>query len=119
MQIDTGRIGGIAPAKQVADYAIQKGVTYVNHTFTTHLALAASLSPYAGVESASICEYPVEASSLGQSLTNERLEIVDGQVHLPDEPGLGISVCEETIRKYLVDTEIKVAGKELYSTPPV
>lgn len=119
VQIDTGRIGGIAPAKQVADYATQKGVTYVNHTFTTYLALAASLSPYAGIESASICEYPVEASPLAQSLTNERLEIVNGQVNLPDEPGLGISVSEEAIREYLVDVEIKVAGEVLYSTPSV
>jgi L-alanine-DL-glutamate epimerase-like enolase superfamily enzyme len=45
VQIDTGRIGGIAPAKAVADYATAKGVSYVNHTFTTHLALAASLVP--------------------------------------------------------------------------
>ena len=32
IQIDTGRIGGIAPAKRVADYAVSKGVTFVNHT---------------------------------------------------------------------------------------
>ena len=39
VQIDCGRIGGIGPAKKVADYAAAKGVTYVNHTFTSHLAL--------------------------------------------------------------------------------
>lgn len=44
VQIDCGRIGGIGPAKEVADYAVAKGVTYVNHTFTSHLALAASLA---------------------------------------------------------------------------
>ena len=46
IQIDCGRIGGIGPAKQVADYAVAHGVTYVNHTFTSHLALSASLQPY-------------------------------------------------------------------------
>jgi L-alanine-DL-glutamate epimerase-like enolase superfamily enzyme len=40
VQIDCGRIGGIAPAKRVADYAAARGVTYVNHTFTSHLAFA-------------------------------------------------------------------------------
>ena len=40
IQIDCGRIGGIGPAKQVADYAAARGVTYVNHTFTSHLALS-------------------------------------------------------------------------------
>ena len=43
IQIDCGRIGGIAPAKLVADHAVANGVTYVNHTFTSHLALSASL----------------------------------------------------------------------------
>ena len=34
-----GRIGGIGPAKKFAHYAVARGVTYVNHTFTSHLAL--------------------------------------------------------------------------------
>ena len=49
VQIDCGRIGGIGPAKQVADHAVARGVTYVNHTFTSHLALSASLQPFAGL----------------------------------------------------------------------
>ena len=28
---------------EVADYAVAKGVTFVNHTFTSHLALSASM----------------------------------------------------------------------------
>ena len=58
IQIDAGRIGGLAPAKRVADYARERGVTYVNHTFTSHLALSASLQPYAGHPAGAICEYP-------------------------------------------------------------
>jgi len=50
IQIDTGRIGGIGPAKQFADYAVARGVMFVNHTFTSHLALSASLQPYAGLQ---------------------------------------------------------------------
>lgn len=49
VQIDAGRIGGITVAKDVADYAAAKGVTYVNHTFTSNLALSASLQPFAGL----------------------------------------------------------------------
>src|SRR5690606_7705589 len=60
VQIDAGRIGGISPSYDVAQYAAQRDVTYVNHTFTTHLALAASIHPYAGLEDHVICEYPVE-----------------------------------------------------------
>jgi L-alanine-DL-glutamate epimerase-like enolase superfamily enzyme len=49
LQIDCGRIGGIGPAKRAADYAAARGVTYVNHTFTSHtLPCAHRSSPMPG-----------------------------------------------------------------------
>ncbi len=62
VQIDAGRIGGISVAKAVADYADAQGVTYVNHTFTSNLALSASLQPFAGLAKHGIAEYPTELS---------------------------------------------------------
>lgn len=92
VQIDTGRIGGITPAKTIADYARAKSIRYVNHTFTTHLALAASIAPYAGMSEFDLCEYPVEASELATHLTINRLSRdQNGLVHLPDTPGLGLT----------------------------
>jgi L-alanine-DL-glutamate epimerase-like enolase superfamily enzyme len=118
VQIDAGRIGGIAPAKQVAAYAGAKGVTYVNHTFTSHLALSASIQPYAGVERDVICEYPVQPKSLAYEATREHLlPGADGQVRLPEAPGLGVTPDTAALRRYLVDAEIKVGGKVLYRTP--
>lgn len=118
VQIDTGRIGGITPAKQVADYAAAKGVTYVNHTFTTQLALNASIQPFAGLQDHVICEYPLEAKPLARDLTTTALlPDADGQINLPAAPGLGMQVNPGTIREYLVDTEIKVKGRVLYRTP--
>src|SRR5579859_2046783 len=46
VQIDSGRIGGITTAKAVAAHAALSKTQYVNHTFTTPLALSASLQPY-------------------------------------------------------------------------
>jgi L-alanine-DL-glutamate epimerase-like enolase superfamily enzyme len=120
VQIDTGRIGGIAPAKRVADYAAARGVTYVNHTFTTHLALSASIQPFAGVEGDTICEYPVAPTTLALELNNQELRPgADGLVRVPETPGLGVEVNLAAVRKYLVDTEIKVGGRVLYRTPAV
>ncbi|MBL7200247.1 MAG: mandelate racemase/muconate lactonizing enzyme family protein [Anaerolineae bacterium] len=118
IQIDAGRVGGITAAKQVADYAQAKGVTYVNHTFTSHLALSASLQAYAGVERDHLCEYPIASKPLAVELTQEHL-LPDsaGQIRLPDAPGLGITPSPEAIVKYLVDVEIRVGGKTLYRTP--
>ncbi|MGH8629763.1 MAG: mandelate racemase/muconate lactonizing enzyme family protein [Burkholderiales bacterium] len=118
VQIDAGRIGGISVARQVADYALSKGVTYVNHTFTSHLALAASLQPYAGIENHEICEYPAEPKPLALAITrNHLLPDADGQVRLPDVPGLAMEVDLEGLAAYLVDTEIRVGGKTIYRTP--
>ncbi|MDF1513079.1 MAG: mandelate racemase/muconate lactonizing enzyme family protein [Anaerolineae bacterium] len=120
IQIDAGRIGGITPAKTVADYASPRGVTFVNHTFTSHLALSASLQPMAGIEDAVICEYPVELKDVAYQLSHEHLEPdINGQIHLPEAPGLGVTPNLEAIQHYLVDVEIKVNGKVLYTTPQV
>lgn len=118
VQIDTGRIGGITPARQVAAYADAHGVTYVNHTFTTHLALSASLQPFAGLKEHHLCEYPAEPRPLARDLTTTSL-LPDrhGQIHLPQAPGLGLTPDLATIRKYLVDTQISIKGKVLYRTP--
>jgi len=116
--LDAGRIGGLTPAKLVADYAHAKGVQYVNHTFTSHLALSASLQPYAGLHSDPICEYPADPKPLAWEVTREHLvPDADGRVHLPDAPGLGLVPDPAAIRKYLVQTEIAVRGKVLYRTP--
>lgn len=120
VQIDTGRIGGITPAKQVADLATARGMTFVNHTFTTRLALSASLQPMAGLEKHEICEYPVEPKPLARDLTADTLAPDrDGLLHLPDAPGLGVHVRLDVVRQYLVDVEIKVKGRTLYQTPAV
>ncbi len=120
VQIDTGRIGGITPAKKVADYAAAKGVTYVNHTFTTPLALNASIQPFAGLTDHHICEYPLEAKPVARELTTTQL-LRDGRgrINLPDAPGLGMQVNLATVRKYLVEVEINAKGKPLYRTPTI
>jgi L-alanine-DL-glutamate epimerase-like enolase superfamily enzyme len=118
VQIDTGRVGGIGDAVRVARHAAAAGVTFVNHTFTSHLALSASLQPFAGVESDWLCEYPVEAKPLAREATRTHLEVdVNGTVAAPDAPGLGLEPDLDALRPYLVDVEISVNGTTLYTTP--
>lgn len=118
IQIDAGRIGGISPAKRVADYARKRGVTYVNHTFTSHLALSASLQPYADHPARSICEYPVELKPLAWDVTHDHITPdANGLINIPEGPGLGLTPDLEGARPYLLDVEIAVGGKTLYRTP--
>ncbi len=118
IQIDAGRIGGLSSASDVARYAAGRGVSYVNHTFTTSLALSASRQAYAGLPESELCEFPVQASAMAQTLAANRiLPVSDGAIYFSEEPGLGVQINLETLRRYLVDTEIRVAGRLLYQTP--
>jgi len=120
VQIDCCRIGGIAPAKAVADYAAGKGVTYVNHTFTSHLALSASLQPYAGVEASRICEYPAAPKQLAVDITSTHLRPdANGEVHVPDAPGLGLEVNRDALGRYQRSVEIRVSGQPLYQSEAI
>jgi L-alanine-DL-glutamate epimerase-like enolase superfamily enzyme len=120
IQIDAGRIGGITVAKQVADLAQQENITYVNHTFTSHLALSASLQPYAGIETNMLCEYPLDLSPLAEDIAGSVISPdAQGYIQLPEQPGLGITVNTQALKKYLVNTEIKINGELLYITPEI
>lgn len=118
VQIDTGRIGGIGPATLVARYANSHGVHYVNHTFTSHLALSAALQPYAGLTENGICEYPAEPSPLAHGLTLSHITPAsDGTITPPERPGLGLDLHLDAVRPYLRDVSITIDGKTTYQTP--
>lgn len=120
IQIDAGRVGGITSAKRVADYALAREVQYVNHTFTSHLALSASIQPFAGIKDFQLCEYAADPKSLAREITQAHLlPDQNGEIRLPDRPGLGMDIDLSAIRKYIVDAEITVGGKVLYRTPHV
>jgi L-alanine-DL-glutamate epimerase-like enolase superfamily enzyme len=120
IQIDCGRIGGLWPARQVANYAEQRGVIYVNHTFTSNLALSASLQPFAGLKDHVICEYPTALRQLAVDITmNHIVPNAHGEIVIPDAPGLGIAVNPAALKQYAVDVEIRVQGKTIFSTPRI
>ena len=118
VQIDAGRVGGIGDSFLVARYADGKGVQFVNHTFTSHLALSASLQGYAGLETHALAEYPVESRPLARDLTDGRITVDEGgHLTVPTAPGLGVTPRIDVIQQYMRDVEIKVSGKLLYRTP--
>lgn len=118
IQVDAGRIGGITEAHRVARYAAGRGVEYINHTFTSHLALSASLQPYAGDTNSTLCEYPLDAKPVSAELTRTSIDRDgDGLIRPPAAAGLGIDIETATIARYLVDVEITVGGRSLYRSP--
>ncbi|WP_248239896.1 mandelate racemase/muconate lactonizing enzyme family protein [Microbacterium kunmingense] len=118
IQIDAARIGGIGPAWDVAQHAVAKGVTFVNHTFTSHLALSASLQPFAGMADHRIAEFPVEPKPVALAISTTQLRPDrNGEIHAPDAPGLGVDVDLAALGPYLRDVEILVDGEAVFRSP--
>ncbi len=117
IQIDAGRIGGLTSAYEVAEYAKRKEVVYVNHTFTTYLALSASLQPFAGMESSYWCEYPVESTELARMLTTRPIAPDgDGRIMISSAPGLGMEVDFATVRRFERKVKIEIDNEAIWTS---
>ena len=115
VQIDAGRIGGILPSFQVRQLAEQHGIQYVNHTFKSHLSLAAALHVFATNPDFNLLEYPAAGSELSQRLVAEPFEVEsDGRVRIKELPGLGVHVDTEAIRPYLAPVRIAVGTDAVF-----
>jgi L-alanine-DL-glutamate epimerase-like enolase superfamily enzyme len=117
VQIDVGRIGGITTAYEIRRLAERRGIQYVNHTFKSHLTVAASLHVFAAVESFRFLEYPAGAAPLAYDLATRIERGPDGLVRVPDAPGLGVSLNKACAREYLQPLKIELEGEVLYETP--
>jgi L-alanine-DL-glutamate epimerase-like enolase superfamily enzyme len=119
VQIDVGRIGGITPADRVCHRARELGVQYVNHTFKSHLTVAASIHVFAGIEEFDLVEYPAGDSPLilGMTAPTGIFRDGNGMVSAPDTPGLGVEANPDTLRNYLRRVRIELDGRMLYESP--
>ena len=103
-QIDIAR-NGFTEAVRIADMAEDHGLKVVNHFYTTGINLAAGLHWLASRKTAFIFEYCVEETPLRWDVTKQKMEVDgDGFVHVPEGPGLGVDLDEETIERYRVKT---------------
>ena len=115
VQIDAGRIGGIMPSFQVRQLAEQHGVQYVNHTFKSHLSLAAALHVFVTNPDFNLLEYPAAGSELSQRLVAEPFQVEsDGLVRVKEVPGLGVRVNTEAIHPYLAPVRIEIGTDTVF-----
>ena len=74
----------------------------MNHSYKTGVNIAASLHFVAALPNSHYFEYCVEQGALRQMLTKQRFPVVDGDISVPGEPGLGVELDEEVMNKYRV-----------------
>jgi len=105
IQPDVGRVGGLTEAKRVCDYAEDRGILVVPHCWKSAIGIAASTHLSATTLSCPYIEFlPKELaeSQLRKDLVLEELPVLDGKIHLPEKPGLGIELNEEKLKQYTV-----------------
>ena len=102
IQPDPGRCG-ISTFVEAGRMAHRHHRRVVNHSFKSGITIAASLHALASVPGGEIFEYCMADSPLRHDLTHEKFNIDnDGYVHIPNAPGLGVTINQGTIDEYRV-----------------
>jgi len=114
IQIDAGRCGGITTAYKIRLLAEKNQKYYVNHTFKSHLSLSAALHVFASNQDYQYLEYSNSESPIAFNISSRILLNSDGTVNVPEEPGLGITMNREEMKKYLVPLEIKIGSDVIF-----
>ncbi|QUS56501.1 mandelate racemase/muconate lactonizing enzyme family protein [Pseudovibrio brasiliensis] len=107
IQPDITRCGGITEMRKIYDMAQMRGVQLIPHGFSTDILLAASVHFLASCEHGNLMEYSQSNSPLvaGNGLAKEPVVFAEGQLVVPDRPGLGIELNEDLIKKYQVNAQ--------------
>jgi len=102
VQVDVTRVGGLARSKRIGWDSYERHRLCVNHSYKTGINIAASLHFVAALPNSQYFEYCVEQGALRQTLTRQRFPVLDGQISVPEEPGLGIDLDEKVVESYRV-----------------
>lgn len=107
VQPDVGRVGGLTEAQRVCIGAAERGLSVVPHAWKTGLTIAASAHLVAANENCTFTEFlppTLSHSPLRSEVTVEELEFTDGELVIPDRPGLGVELNHEAMERYRVGT---------------
>jgi len=102
VQVDVTRVGGLARSKSIGWDSAERHRLCVNHSYKTGVNIAASLHFVASLPNTHYFEYCVEQGALRQTLTKQRFAVIEGDISVPEEPGLGVELDENIVAKYRV-----------------
>jgi L-alanine-DL-glutamate epimerase-like enolase superfamily enzyme len=100
---DAMRCGGITETKKVCTLAEAFDVVCSPHCFTTGVGLAATMHVMASSSAARWLEYDPTDFPLYDALFASPLEVADGHVSLPDDPGLGVDLDPAVVDEFRVE----------------
>jgi L-alanine-DL-glutamate epimerase-like enolase superfamily enzyme len=99
--VDPGRVEGISGMKAIVDDALTQRVRFVPHSWSSAINTAASLHVYAASTNGEVFEIKPAPSPMQHELVENPIEQKDGWIAVPNTPGLGITIDEKAVKKYL------------------
>ena len=103
IMLDPGRAEGITGVKKVIDLAADAGMSWNAHSWSSALNTAASLHLAAASSNVLVLELKPEPSPMQHDLVTDPIEMRDGWIAVRDRPGLGVTVDEAAVRRYVFD----------------
>ena len=102
-QPDVCKIGGLSEMREVCSQVSRLGLQFAPHYLGGAVGLLASLHLFAASKGALIMELDPHANPLREEFAGKLLEISDGHLQIPQNPGIGFDANEVLIKKYLSD----------------
>lgn len=100
-QPDISQVGGFTGILQIAAAAYARGKRVITHGYKTNIEIAANLHFLAAQPNVEPLEFSLSHSPLRWQTTNEQIVVEeDGTVRVPQGPGLGVTLNQETIERY-------------------
>ncbi len=100
-QPDISQVGGFTGILQIAEAAYKRGKRVITHGYKTNIEIAANLHFLATQPNTEPLEFSLSHSPLRWETTREHFPVEeDGCVRVPQAPGLGVTLNEETIARY-------------------
>jgi L-alanine-DL-glutamate epimerase-like enolase superfamily enzyme len=103
VQPDVIWTGGITACRRIAALAMAAGLPCVPHVFSTAVSLAANLHFIASIPNSYLLEFDQNPNALRTELLDHPIQPDEhGIVAVPEGPGLGVRLDEETLSRYAV-----------------
>jgi L-alanine-DL-glutamate epimerase-like enolase superfamily enzyme len=100
LQPDLAIAGGITEGVRIGAIASAYNLRLAPHLWSGAPAFAAGVALAASQSAGFILEYSLGANPLLHELIHEKFAVVDGQLEVPDRPGLGIVIDEGFVRRH-------------------
>ena len=103
VQPDVIQVGGITEARKIAAYAQMRHLLFTGKNYSTAVSLAACLNLIFALPNADYFEMDMDPSPWRSDLARNELFTLDGGYVAPfDQPGLGLDLDEDELRKWQV-----------------